>query len=213
MVRIKVIILLILTVGISSCYESDPIDGIDEKDENMDLNGRIYLEEEPIQGMFVQIDTNPAWRDSTNEYGAFEVKDLTFGAHHFVASKNFDDGTSVYVNKTVQMDYDGVYMNEIIFPAFPVLYAPQKAETVERGLKISWGKAADKDFIKYEVFKSGNQNLDNTTGIKIGTIENVQDTSVTDVNIEENITYYYRVYLYTSNGRQCGGKVISGIYN
>jgi hypothetical protein len=166
----------------------------------------------PIEGMYVQLDANPEWTDSTNEYGAFEIKNVSFGAHHFLASKILRDSVSVYVNKTVQMDYDGVYMNEIIFPDIPVVYAPQKSSSTNKGLDIRWSKTLDNGFEKYEIYKSEYPDFNYNSGVMIKRSANILDTLATDVNITENKIYYYKVYAYFINGRISGSKAAQGSF-
>lgn len=70
--------------------------------------------------------------------------------------------------------------------------------------KLSWTQNSDKDFAKYELFRS---NKENTNRTKLFSTTNVNDLSFVDKLVIEGNTYYYRLEVFDTSGSGTGHEI------
>ena len=64
---------------------------------------------------------------------------------------------------------------------------------------LSWTQSREEDFAFYKVFRSRSPGV-NTSSRLVKFTSDRERTSYTDANLQENTTYYYRVYVYDAGG-------------
>jgi len=98
-------------------------------------------------------------------------------------------------------------------PPSPVtLFSPTPIGTSLTSLNISWSKNTDTDFDCYKLFRSKTPGVDSTSSL-VTTITSQSTTSYDDTGLQENTTYYYRVYVYDKGGLAAGSNEVSGKTN
>lgn len=78
-------------------------------------------------------------------------------------------------------------------PAAVTLFSVQDSTTTT--ISLLWSQSADPDFQRYELYRSTTPSVSKSTSFRVTTIVDVSANSFTDTNLEEGMTYYYRVYV------------------
>lgn len=92
------------------------------------------------------------------------------------------------------------------------LFPPVITGADEDALELIWTESKDEVFTSYRIFRSTSSNVD-TTSYLLHTESSSQTTSYTDESVKENVTYYYRVFVYNSYNQVVGSNIVSGKIN
>lgn len=91
-------------------------------------------------------------------------------------------------------------------------FAPSSVETSETALHLTWSQNQDEDFVAYRIYRSEISGVDTAPDRKlVEEITNQSTTSYDDTELEENHTYYYKIYVYDEYGLFSGSNEVSGI--
>ncbi|RKY88681.1 hypothetical protein DRQ11_03090 [candidate division KSB1 bacterium] len=75
-------------------------------------------------------------------------------------------------------------------------------------IALNWSENNDKDFASYKIFRSRNPGVDNSSQL-IHTIAERGQTNFTDTGLQQNTTYYYKVYVYDKGGLSAGSNEVN----
>ncbi len=93
-------------------------------------------------------------------------------------------------------------------PPEPVeLFSP--SHPTESSLTLSWTSSQEQDFSAYRIYRSSSPGVDSLSLLDT-TITNREVTSWVDHNLEENSTYYYRIFVWDRDGLSSGSNEVSG---
>ena len=80
-----------------------------------------------------------------------------------------------------------------------VLYPPSPVVGSFSALNLSWSQNSDDDFVSYNLYRSTSAGVDSTC-ILVTTITSQTTTAYQDTGLDENTSYYYRVYVWDRGG-------------
>jgi hypothetical protein len=83
------------------------------------------------------------------------------------------------------------------YPPPCILYPPEVTNTSL--VKLSWEKNRDVDFAAYKLYRSISPNV-STSSLLVKLIKNREDTSLSDEDVMRGKKYYYRLYVFNTNG-------------
>jgi fibronectin type 3 domain-containing protein len=92
-------------------------------------------------------------------------------------------------------------------PDSVVLATPQALQAM--ALRLSWSRNWDTDFDSYRIYRSETANVDSTL-TPIAIINNQTTTSFDDTQLESNTRYFYRVFVFDSEGLSSGSNEVEG---
>ena len=75
-------------------------------------------------------------------------------------------------------------------------------------ITLNWSQNIDSDFASYKVFRSSTSGVDSSAQL-IAVITDQFQTTYTDSQLEQNTTYYYRVYVYDQRGLSAGSNEVN----
>ncbi|MBD3287224.1 hypothetical protein GF337_00335, partial [candidate division KSB1 bacterium] len=91
-------------------------------------------------------------------------------------------------------------------PTPVVLASPSIIDSVSLGL--SWSRNSDDDFAMYTLFRSKTSISDTVSIAPTAIINDQEITEFTDSNLEQNTTYYYRIFVNDSGGLRSGSNEV-----
>jgi len=94
-------------------------------------------------------------------------------------------------------------------PIEVTLFQPVQSAGSPNSLELYWSESADDDFSSYRLFRSLNDGVD-TTSLLITTISVRATTNFTDTNLDKQVDYYYRVFVFDRFGMAKGSNEVSG---
>jgi len=97
-------------------------------------------------------------------------------------------------------------------PTAVILFPPVPVSGSLTSLNLRWSQNNDSDFAGYKIFREEASGVDSSSAL-IHTISTQSTTNYEDTNLQENTTYYYRVYVYDSGGLSAGSDEKSGTTN
>lgn len=95
------------------------------------------------------------------------------------------------------------------FPDAVTLYPPAVNGATEKKLELYWSENQDQDFSAYRLFRAKSAGVDTSSQL-ITTITDQKNCSFSDTELERNITYYYRLFVYDSYGLVTGSNEVTG---
>jgi hypothetical protein len=182
--------------------EPDPIG-------NASLRGQITLEGQPIAGALVQISDVANWKTTTDAEGRFEITRITEGTHDFNVMKTLDDNRVVSQSTSVSVGTEDTDMGIIRFPAPPVIYQIDTSEVSRTGVPLQWSRTSDPEFIEYKVYRKNVAGFDETNGDLVFASTSIADTQFIDRSFETGSYYYYRVYVFSAQGKRGGSNIVN----
>jgi hypothetical protein len=91
-------------------------------------------------------------------------------------------------------------------PPQPVTLSAAPLSTFE--IVLSWTKSNSADFASYRIYRSTNAAVSESSEL-VTTITNVNTTGYTDDDLNDNTTYYYRVFVYNNSNLSSGSNTAS----
>jgi fibronectin type 3 domain-containing protein len=76
-------------------------------------------------------------------------------------------------------------------------------------LRLSWTQNNDQDFTSYKIYRSLTPGV-STNSVFVASIENRSQLSHTDLSLNENTTYYYKVYVFDTGGLSTSSNEVAG---
>ncbi len=93
-------------------------------------------------------------------------------------------------------------------PSAVRLYQPEMVGLNYNALKLYWQANTDVDFLSYKVYRSTNAEVDSTS-LLIDVFLEQNTTEMTDENLQDATTYYYRVYVVDTQELSSGSNIVS----
>ena len=101
----------------------------------------------------------------------------------------------------------------IFSPPSPVkLFKPEIIGTEYNVLHLTWSMNSDADFMSYKIYRSNNSLIDTTANL-VALITAHTVTTFADSNLQENTTYFYRIYVTDTQGLLAGSNIVEGSTN
>jgi len=99
-------------------------------------------------------------------------------------------------------------------PPTPVtLYPINPIGNSTTSLNLSWSANQDVDFASYKIYRSDTAGVNNATARLITTITDQNTTGFDDTGLQQDTEYYYRVYVYDTDGLSAGSNERKGKTN
>lgn len=92
------------------------------------------------------------------------------------------------------------------------LYPPSPVVGSFSQLNLSWSQNSDEDFASYNLYRSPSSGVDSAS-ILVTSITNQTTTAYQDTGLDENTSYYYRVYVWDRGGLAAGSNQEEGRTN
>lgn len=84
-------------------------------------------------------------------------------------------------------------------PTAVTLSQPEITEGASTSLRLSWTQNTDVDFASYKLYRADSPNVSTSSNL-VTTVASQATLSFLDEALEENTTYYYRLYVFDSGG-------------
>jgi hypothetical protein len=176
---------------------------------NASLKGQLTLEGQPIAGAVVQINDVANWKTTTDAEGRFEITRITEGTHDFKVIKTLDDNRVVSQSTSVSVGKEDTDIGTIAFLAPPIINQIDTNEVSRTGIPLKWSKTADPNFIEYKVYRKNVAGFDETNGDLVFASTSIADTQFIDRSFETGYYYYYRVYVFSTEGKRGGSNIVN----
>ncbi len=85
-------------------------------------------------------------------------------------------------------------------PASVTLFAPTLVGSQQDALRLSWSASAEVDFANYSIYRSTTANFMPLPAALLDRVTAKQTTNYTDSNVQETVTYYYRILVFDAGG-------------
>lgn len=193
MKQLSAFTLILLLTLLSSCEDENEIPdfpwlGI--------VNGMTTINEKPAHGVFIRVDSNPQWIDTTDIYGGFQISGVSKYEHYVTVEKSLDSGKFIYMYRMIQMGNEGVNMRTLDFETPSNLWISDTVINNKRAKTIKWNKAKG-EFVNYKIYKQSMPNINQSSSVNniIGISEVKEDTVMIDDSNTAG-SYYYKVFTY-----------------
>lgn len=93
-------------------------------------------------------------------------------------------------------------------PPTPVT-ASQPSQVNDSTLRLGWSQNSDADFESYRIYRSESSPVD-TTQAPVAIINAQTTTSYEDTNLDGEVTYFYRVFVFDTGGLSAGSNEVTG---
>jgi hypothetical protein len=193
MKQLSAFLLVLLLALIPSCEDENEIPdfpwmGI--------VNGMVTINGEPAQGVFIRVDSDPQWMDTTDVYGGFQISGVSKYEHYVTVEKSLDSGRFIYLYRLIQMGNEGVNMRTLNFEAPSNLWVSDTVINNKKAKILKWNKAKE-DFLNYKIYKQSMPNINQGSSVNniIGISEVKDDTMMIDDSNTAS-SYYYKVFTY-----------------
>ncbi|MFQ5650655.1 MAG: fibronectin type III domain-containing protein [bacterium] len=94
-------------------------------------------------------------------------------------------------------------------PAAVTLLSPETIQDSPTSLRLSWTQSSAQDFASYKLYRSTSPNV-TTSSTFVQSIETITQLSYVDTDLEQNTTYYYKLYVFDSSGLSSASNEVSG---
>lgn len=94
-------------------------------------------------------------------------------------------------------------------PKMVTLLPPEPIQGSTTSLRLTWTQNNDSDFASYKLYRSQSAGV-TTSSTFVTSITDQNTLSFVDENLQENTTYYYRVYVFDTRGLNRGSNEVSG---
>ena len=146
--------------------------------------------------------------DNTRDNGVYErdfqiptgleVTDATVTGHFTDQLGNLAEAVEAMGRVTIQN------------PPMAVTLLPLESVNGSRtSLRVSWTTSPDQDFASYKLYRSLTANV-TTSSMLVTSIESKSTISFVDPGLQENVTYFYRLYVFDSSGLSTASNEVSG---
>jgi fibronectin type 3 domain-containing protein len=94
-------------------------------------------------------------------------------------------------------------------PVASRMFPPASIGNRYEALYLSWTANTDTDFLRYKLFRGNTAEVD-TASYLISIITTSATAALVDSNLQENTSYFYRIYVYDTQGLASGSNVVEG---
>jgi fibronectin type 3 domain-containing protein len=85
-------------------------------------------------------------------------------------------------------------------PASVTLFTPTLVGSQQNALRLTWSAAPEADFANYGIYRSTTPNFTPVPNLLVYGVTVKSTTNYTDADVQENVTYYYRILVYDTGG-------------
>ena len=203
-IQFRIPLFLLSLLIATGCNKDNP----SEPEGKYKVIGKIVLDDQPLVGATVQIDSILNWTTQTDEGGEFEISGVTGGKHLFTTYKQIVDEKVVAKRDYILVSEDVTDVGTITLPTPPQMYAIDSTNVSWEIVPLYWSRSIDPEFREYKLYRRDTPGLDETTGELIFVSTSISDTHFVDTKFETGRTYYYRVYILSAFGKMGGSNLV-----
>lgn len=193
-------LLLILTGFLLGCEPA-------EKIAPPGLDGYVVSAGKPVSGASISLaNGTQLYATTSDNAGKFKIDQIATGEYVLTVKSENEAQTFSQIQKNVSI-LNTSSQTTIELPQGVTLMNP--SEIGSSALNLKWTRSAVSDFLEYKLYRHSTPGLDETTGTLIQVATNVKDTTFQDSELQDNQTYYYRVFVRNSFGFYSGSNVVS----
>lgn len=85
-------------------------------------------------------------------------------------------------------------------PASVTLFTPTLVGSQQNALRLTWSAAPEADFANYSIYRSTTPNFTPVPNLLEYSVTVKSTTNYIDADVQENVTYYYRILVYDAGG-------------